>query len=289
MEIGVFATFMSPIGTPEVIGDFAQRAEDAGLDALWMGEHVVLFDEMEFGYPGTADGKVPVPQGGGLLDTVGTFGYVAACTKRIRLGTGVTLIPQRNPVYTAKEFATLDWLSKGRMDLGIGVGWCKEEVEACGYTFEDRGARCDEFLDVMKLLWTEREATYDGQHVNISKARMDPKPVQTPHVPIVVGGHKKRSLRRAAQYGNGWYGFRLTPEQLKPILEQLDLALEKEGRSREGYRIFVTPTDEDEATIAQFAELGVDQLVLQLGSQRPHKIDQRLPQLENYVRFAKSL
>ena len=91
---------------------------------------------------------------------MGTFGYVAACTKTIRLGTGVTLIPQRNPVYTAKEFATLDWLSKGRIDLGIGVGWCKEEVEEeGGYTFEDRGARCDEFLDVMKLLWTEPEAT----------------------------------------------------------------------------------------------------------------------------------
>ena len=109
MKIGTFSSFMSPFSTAEMIGDFARRAEGLGLDSIWMGEHVVLFDETEFPYPGSRDGKIPVPEGGGMLDTVATFGYLAACTTTIRFGTGITLIPQRNPIYTAKEFATLDW------------------------------------------------------------------------------------------------------------------------------------------------------------------------------------
>ncbi|MDZ7684022.1 MAG: LLM class flavin-dependent oxidoreductase [Gammaproteobacteria bacterium] len=106
---------------------------------------------------------MPVPEGGGLLDTVSSIGFMAARTERLRFGTGITLLPQRNVVYTAKEFATLDWLSKGRIDFGVGVGWCKEEVIACGYTFEDRGSRCDEYLEVIRRLWTDELASFDGE------------------------------------------------------------------------------------------------------------------------------
>ena len=168
MKIGVFATFMSPLATPEMIRDFGRRAEAAGVDSIWMGEHVVLFDEMEFPYPGSRDGRIPVPEGGGMLDTVATFGLLAGVTEKIRLGTGITLVPQRNPVYTAKEFATLDWLSGGRIDFGIGVGWCKEEVIACGYSWEDRGERCDEFLQTMINLWTQPVASFQGRHVQLA-------------------------------------------------------------------------------------------------------------------------
>ena len=108
MKIGVFGTFMSPLATPQVISDVARSVEQAGLDSLWMGEHVVLFDEMEFGYPASKDGKIPVPEGGGMLDPVATFGFIANATTTLRLGTGITLISQRHPLYTAKEFATLD-------------------------------------------------------------------------------------------------------------------------------------------------------------------------------------
>jgi len=141
MKIGVFATFMSPLATPQLVADLGRRLEGAGIESLWMGEHVVLFDEMEFPYPGSRDGRIPVPAGGGLLDTVATFGFLASATTTLRLGTGITLVPQRNPIYTAKEFATLDWLTRGRIDFGVGVGWCKEEVIACGYGWEDRGER----------------------------------------------------------------------------------------------------------------------------------------------------
>ncbi|MFO1062232.1 MAG: LLM class flavin-dependent oxidoreductase, partial [Dongiaceae bacterium] len=150
MKFGVFATFMSPLATPAMMRDFGRRSEEMGLESIWMGEHVALFDRNTFGYPGSKDGRIPVPPGGGMLDVTASFGFLAAATKSIRFGTGVALVPQRNPIYTAKEMCTLDWLSDGRIDFGIGVGWNKEEVEACGYRWEDRGARCNEFLEVMR-------------------------------------------------------------------------------------------------------------------------------------------
>jgi probable F420-dependent oxidoreductase len=286
MRIGVFATFMSPISTPEMIQDFGRRAEGAGLDSIWMGEHVVLFDEMEFPYPGSRDGRIPTPEGGGLLDTVATFGFLASATSTLRFGTGIALVPQRNPIYTAKEFTTLDWLSGGRMDFGIGVGWCKEEVLACGYSWEDRGERCDEFLTLMQKLWTEPVVTYEGKHIQVNGCRMDPKPVQKPHIPIIVGGHSKRAMRRSAEFGNGWYGFGVNPEQTALVLADLDAALTAAGRTREGFEIVITPNDVTEDTIREFADLGVDRLVLHLGSQRPDKISARLSQLEDLVNLA---
>ena len=284
MKIGTFSTFMSPICTAEVIGDFARRAEDAGLDSIWMGEHVVLFDETEFPYPGSKDGKIPVPEGGGMLDTVATFGYMAACTKTLRFGTGITLIPQRNPVYTAKEFATLDWLTGGRVDLGIGVGWCKEEVIACGYNFNDRGKRCDEILEMMQLLWTEPVAEYHGEFYDLPPCRMDPKPVQSPHIPIIVGSHSKAGYRRAAKYGAGWYGFQLDVENTASVIGELDSALAEAGRTRENFELVITPPYQVSADMVKaYEDLGVDRLIIHLGSQKPERIDQRLAEMTTLV------
>ncbi len=281
MRIGTFATFMSPIATPERIADFARRAESAGLDSVWMGEHVVLFDDMEFPYPGSADGRIPVPEGGGMLDTVATFGFLAGATRTLRFGTGITLVPQRNPVYTAKEFATLDWLSGGRVDFGVGVGWCKEEVLACGYGWQDRGARCDEFLEVMRRLWTRDVASFEGRHVTLPPCRMDPKPVQKPHIPIIVGGHSQRAMRRAAEFGQGWYGFGLSVDALARLLPRLDAALQRAGRNRDGIEVVVTPTYRvSDDALRGYRDLGVDRLILQLGSQRPEKAERALLEME---------
>ena len=286
MKIGVFATFMSPHATPEMITGFARRAEAAGVESIWMGEHVVLFDEMEFPYPGSKDGRIPVPEGGGMLDTLTTFGMLAGVTEKLRFGTGIALVPQRNPIYTAKEIATLDWLSGGRMDFGIGVGWCKEEVIACGYSWEDRGERCDEFLQTMINLWTEPVASFAGKHVQLAPCRMDPKPVQKPHVPIIVGGHGAPSLRRAAKFGAGWYGFALDVAGTARALEALDRALADAGRSREGFEIVITPISTTAEDLEGFRALGVDRLVVQLGSQKPDRVDRRLDELAGLVEAA---
>ena len=284
MKIGTFSTFTSPVSTPEIIGDFARQAEAIGLDSLWMGEHVVLFDEMEFPYPGSKDGRIPVPEGGGMLDTVATFGYLAACTTTLRFGTGVTLVPQRNPIYTAKEFATLDWLTGGRIDFGVGVGWCKEEVIACGYNFEDRGRRCDEFLKIIKLLWTESRATFRGKHFTLAACRMDPKPVQKPHIPIIVGGHSQAGLTRAARHGSGWYGFQLDVEGTAQMLGALDAALAAEGRSRNTFELVITPPYHvTPDMIRAYQDLGVDRLIVHLGSQQAERIKVRLTEFETLI------
>jgi len=287
MKIGTFSTFMSPVCTPQMIGEFAQSAEGIGLDSLWMGEHVVLFDKTEFPYPGSATGKLPVPEGGGMLDTVATFGYLAACTKTLRFGTGITLLPQRNPIYTAKEFTTLDWLTQGRIDFGIGVGWCKEEVIACGYNFNDRGKRCDEMLQMMKQLWTQPVAEFHGEFYDLAPCRMDPKPVQKPHIPIIVGGHSPAGFQRAAKYGNGWYGFQMDLEATAQVTLKLDAALANQGRSRDDFQLVITPPYQVTADMVKgYEDLGVDQLIVHLGSQKAARIAARLVELESLIEAA---
>jgi hypothetical protein len=288
MKIGVFATFMSPLATPSMIKDFGRRAEDIGLDSIWMGEHGALFDKNTFGYPSSKDGRIPVPEGGGMLDVTAAFGFLASVTSTIRFGTGIALVPQRNPIYTAKEMCTLDWLSDGRIDFGIGVGWNKEEIEACGYGWEDRGERCDEFLEAMRRMWTEPVVDFDGKWVKFQTLRMDPKPIQKPHIPIILGGYVDASFRRAVQFGAGWYGFNRDVAGMKTMLERLDAAFAKAGRTRgKDFQIIVTPPmgmalDD----MLEYADLGVDRVIVNLGSQRAERVDRRLAELEGLVKRA---
>jgi probable F420-dependent oxidoreductase len=289
MKIGVFSTFMSPNATPQMIRDFARRAEENGVESIWMGEHVALFDKNTYGYPGSKDGRIPVPPGGGMLDVTATFGFLAAATSKLRLGTGVALVPQRNPIYTAKEVCTLDWLTGGRIDFGIGVGWNKEEVEACGYRWEDRGARCNEFLEVMCRLWTEPVVDFAGKWVKFETMRLDPKPIQKPHVPIIVGGYAEAALSRAVRFGAGWYGFNLDPARTKEMLARLDAAFAKAAKKRNNrFQIIITPPMSMTAdALPGYAELGVDRLVVNLGGQRPEQVDKRLLELGRYVKAAR--
>ncbi len=251
-----------------------------------MGEHVALFDKNTFGYPGSKDGRLPVPDGSGMLDVTATFGFLAAVTTKLRLGTGVALVPQRNPMYTAKEICTLDWLTGGRIDFGIGVGWNKEEVEACGYRWEDRGARCDEFMTVMRRLWTEPVVDFAGKWVKVETCRLDPKPVQKPHVPIIIGGYGGAAMRRAVQLGAGWYGFNRDPAATKEMVGRLDAAFAKAGKKRgKEFQIIITPPAAMPVDAMQeYLEGGVDRLIVNLGSQRPERVDARMKELEVLVK-----
>ena len=279
MKIGTFASITTPEASPATILDIGKRADAAGLDSLWMGEHVVLFDEMEFPYPGSPDGRLPIPHGSGLPDTVVTLSYLAGVTENLRFGTGVSLIPQRNPIYTANEFATLDYLTNGRVDLGVGVGWCKEEVQACGYQWETRGERCDEILELMIKLWTEPVTTHHGKHFRVDACRMDPKPVQKPHIPLIVGGYSPAAMRRAARFGAGWIGFGTNPEQTAMALQGIDAALEAAGRSRDGFEIIVMPAEANADTVRAFEDIGVDRLVPLLVASGPGAVARRIDEL----------
>ena len=287
MKIGAVASFVTPLATGEAMLCVARAMDEAGLDSLWLGEHVMLFDEMEFGYPGSPDGKLPIPDGFGIPDQGTAIAWMASATKTLRFGTSISLISQRNPVYTAKEFATLDWLTGGRIDLGVGVGWCKEEVEASGYTWNDRGARTDEALELMTRLWSEPVVHFDGAHFQVRGAKMHPQPGQQPHVPFIIGGYSDAALRRTARYGNGWLGFGLNPEMTAPMLARLDAKLAEAGRSRKDIEIVMMPMADDEKSCEQFAELGVDRLVPMIGTEQVADANERIRQLERLAaRFA---
>ncbi len=264
MKVGLFAPFTNPFATPEYIQAMGSGAEERGFDSIWMAEHVVLFDEYASQYPYAADGKIPVPTESGMLDPFPALSFLAACTKTIRLGTGICLLPQRNPVYTAKEAATVDWMSNGRLDLGIGVGWLEEEYQALGVPFERRGARCRAYIDVLKTLWCDDVSEYEGEFYSLPATRQFPKPVQQPHPPIHFGGESDAALRRVADLGQGWYGFNQTAEQVTERIAKLTAMLEKRGRSREEIEVSICPylLGASPEIIAGYEAAGVDRVIL---------------------------
>lgn len=264
MKVGLFAPLGNGNATAEVLRTLGREAEDRGFESIWVAEHVVLFDEYESQYPYSPDGKFPGGGDTGLLEPLTALTYLAAVTDRVRLGTGICLVPQRNPVYTAKQVVDLDCLSGGRVDFGIGVGWLREEFEVLGVPFERRGERTDEYLQVMQSLWTEETSEFHGELYDMRPTRMYPKPVQTPHPPIHVGGESTAAMRRAATYGQGWFSFNRLPEQLDEPLARLDRVLADHGRSRSDIELTVSPyfNPVDAAAVEAYRERGVDRLVV---------------------------
>ena len=232
---------LSPAGTPEYLRTLGTAAEEPGFHSLWIAEHVVLFDDYASHYPYSADGRIPACGKSGFLDPFDALAFLAACTTRVRLGTGICLVPQRNPVYTAKEAATVDWLSGGRLDFGVGVGWLAEEFRALGVPFERRGERCRDYLEVMRRLWCDPVSAFAGEFYELPACREYPKPVQQPHPPIYFGGESEAALRRVADVGQGWYPFSLEPEELAERLVVLD-QLPGEGRRGATCRSSSAPT-----------------------------------------------
>ncbi len=203
MKFDLWMPTASPMTTSELLDVVAEGAEQRSIATIWVGEHVVLFSEYESRYPYAADGRIPAPPGSGLLDPMVTLTYLAARTSTVRLGTAMLLLPQRNPVYVAKEVATLDWLSGGRVDLGVGVGWLKEEFDALNTPWERRGRRTDEYLEVLRTLWTDDVSAFKGETYDLPPCEMFPKPLQDPYPPIHIGGETpgRPPPRRAAQPG----------------------------------------------------------------------------------------
>ena len=285
MKIGLFTPLRSPVSTPEFLSELGRQCEDRGVASLWLGEHVVTFPEYESRYPGSQDGVFRFPAGSGLLDMVASIGFLAACTTTLRLGTGICILPQNNPVYAAKEYATLDFLSNGRLDFGVGVGWSWEEFAACGVPFEERGARCDEYLEIIRRLWCDDVSSFEGRFYTLAPCHLYPKPVQQPMVPITIGGHSKAALKRAARVGAGWYGINLSPTETVTVLAELRGYLEAEGRSLEGFKIIMGATNDSIAPelVDQYAEAGVTELLIPFLRQGSKHLEANLDKLTPYL------
>ena len=209
MQLGLHAVGIGSGADRTVIDAVASAADRHGFATLWAGEHVVMVDRSDSRYPYSDSGVIAVPAEADWLDPVIALSFAAAASSRIRLATGVLLLPEHNPVIVAKQAASLDRLSGGRLTLGVGVGWSREEFEALGVPFEDRAARTAEYVAAMRTLWREDVASFDGQFVGFDSIRVNPKPVAQRRIPVVVGGNSDAALRRVAAWGDGWYGFNL--------------------------------------------------------------------------------
>ncbi|MDH4145095.1 MAG: LLM class F420-dependent oxidoreductase [Acidimicrobiia bacterium] len=266
MHIGLFLGAFVPPVTPKFLVAAAQAAEARGFHSVWVGEHVVLFDRYAKNYPYAETGEFPLSGEGGMTEPFTTLAFLAGVTSTIRLGTGVCLVPQRNPLYTAKEVANVDWVSGGRFDFGIGVGWQREEFEALQVPWEARGRRNDEYIELMRRLWCDSESSHRGEFWTLEPSRAFPKPVQQPHPPIHVGGESDAAMRRVVRLGADWMPFNVTPETLAAKRARLAELLEGSGRAVED--VYVTASASRDAArgefAAAFAEAGADQLLVHL-------------------------
>jgi probable F420-dependent oxidoreductase len=240
---------------PDTLTRRARLAEEAGFESLWVGDHIAL--------PSEFDGEEP------RLEVVVAMSHLAAVTTRIRLGFGVIVLPQRQPVLLAKQLSSIDILAKGRLTVGIGVGYVEPELRAMGASLADRGARADEYLAAMRTLWTEPAPSFEGRFVSFAGVFQRPLPVQRPHPPIVVGGHSPAAHRRAVRTGNGWYGVYLDVEQTAQALAGLRKVAAQCDRPAglSELEITITPPGPiDLRTARRYADLGVHRLVIQSAS-----------------------
>ena len=278
MRIGVFTPLGGGFATPDYLHALGKGAEQRGFASLWVAEHVVLFDDYGSAYPYAQDGRIPAPPEAGILEPFTSLAFLAAATRRIRLGTGICLVPQRNPVYTAKEAANVDLLSSGRLDLGVGVGWLAEEFRALNVPFERRGARCRSYIEVMRRLWCDAVSEYKDEFYELPACRQYPKPVQQPHPPIHFGGESEAALRRVAELGQGWYGFNLLPEQVPEKIERLRTRLEQRGRRLDEIQVSVSPymLPVDRDALARYRDAGVDQVIVMAVAGTPEALEKTL-------------
>ena len=261
MKFGIIFANAGPLGEPDVTTGLAQLAEEHGFESLWTVEHTVVPAGYASEYPYSDDGKMPGGDAVSITDPLIWMTWVAAVTNRLRVATGILILPQRNPVTLAKELATLDVLSKGRVDLGIGVGWLEEEFEALGVPFDDRGRRTDEYVAALRALWTDDPATFKGEFVAFERCHSNPKPVQPSGIPITVGGHSKAAARRAGRLGDGFFPGRFRDEELKPLLETMRASATEAGRDPNTIEITAGGALDLDG-VKRFADLGVDRIVI---------------------------
>lgn len=264
MKIGLQGVFAGQSATAAHMMKTARLVEDAGFHSFWMPEHVLLFENYASPYPYADNGKVPLDPHHVPLEPFTALAFLAGHTSRLRLATGITILPQRNPVYFAKQAADVDVISGGRLDLGIGVGWLAEEFAALNVPFERRGARAADYIKVLQTLWCDETSSYEGEFYSLPPCVQGPKPVQKPYPPLWFGGESKAALTRVARFGQGWYGVKLLPPDVPAHLRQLGELLKAEGRTLKDIQIAVSPYGApcDLDMLKRYRDAGVDQVIL---------------------------
>ena len=266
MRLGFHGLGIGAGADRRVIDAVAVAAETLGFATLWAGEHVVMVDESASRYPYADDGKIAVPAVADWLDPLIGLGFAAAATSTIGVATGVLLLPEHNPVIVAKQAATLDRLSGGRLTLGVGIGWSREEFNALGVPFDRRGARTAEYVSVMRTLWRDEVASFHGEFVDFDSIRVNPKPVRDRRIPVVLGGNSDAAIRRVAKWADGWYGFYLDDvDDVAGRVALIEQLCRDAGRDRAELRLAVALRAPQLSDAPALAQLGIDELVLVAG------------------------
>ena len=258
MKLGLFGINFGPCAEPETASRVARAAEAAGFESVWTGEHVVL--------PDPQVPPSPSPPQTPFLDPAVALTYVAAHTTRLRIATGIVILPQRNPVVLAKEMASVDVVSNGRLVFGVGVGYLKPEFDAIGADFASRGARMDEFIDAMLALWTQEKPAFAGPTIRFAGVDAQPRPVQKPHPPLVIGATTPPAWRRTVARANGWYGFAMDPDTAARHIAGLAEAARRVERPAAlgalSYTVTPPPGIPDRDALRRYEDLGVERIVL---------------------------
>jgi len=267
MKIGIVPINVGGPQTAERMIDVVQHAEAAGIESVWTFEHAMVPIDYDSKYPYDRSGKMPIQPEAWFIDPLIALSHVAAATKTIRLGTGVNIFPQTNPLLFAKQAASLDVLSGGRLTLGLGIGWLAEEYEAMGTPFERRGARFDDYLAAVKKVWTGEAVEHDGEFLSWHGFKSYPTPAQKPHPPILMGGTTTKTLQRVVDVADGWYAPSDSQQLLNEKLNELRQLAEEAGRPFDSldittsWRIGARPD-----ALPEFEELGIDRAVVLLGA-----------------------
>jgi probable F420-dependent oxidoreductase len=262
MKLGFAFANAGPFADPATLAHLAERSEAAGIESLWTVEHVFVPAGYQSEYPYDKSGKMPGGDSFPIPDPVLPLAFVAARTSKIRLATGVMILPQRHPAYVAKEMATLDVLSRGRAILGIGVGWLKEEFAALGVPFESRAARTREAVAAIRSLWKGDPKGFEGEFFKWGPVTALPKPVQPGGVPIVIGGHTELAAKRAARYCDGFFPGRGKEEELKHLLDVMRRECDRVGRNAAEIEITLPLPARDPEAVRRYAALGASRLIM---------------------------
>ena len=260
MKIGI-STF--PTDYSADIAVVAKRAEELGFESLWVPEHPILPVDAKTPWPGSPDGVIPKVYAD-IVDPFVALGRASAVTTSIKLGTGICLVPERNPLLLAKEVATLDMYSGGRFMFGIGAGWLREETEIMGGDFEHRWTQTRDSVLAMKELWTRTASEYHSRYYDFPPVYSFPRPAQRPHPPVLLGGVATNVFKRVVAWGDGWLPNRVTPEQVQKGRATLDELAEASGRDPQSIQVAVFGQPADRDLIERFHEAGADRVMVRL-------------------------
>lgn len=300
MHFGVILPNVGPMAQIDILADLARQIESLGFRGIFLSDHIAMPVELRSAYPYRSDGRFPLTTCDLILEPVTAVSYLAAVTNHLHLGFSVLVLPYRHPVLNAKMMATLDVISGGRLIVGAGVGWMKEEFDALDSDFAARGDLTNEHIEILRALWSDADPDFSGAHYSVSEVRISPRPVQRPHPPIWTGGISGPALRRAASLGDGWHGVRQSPADVARVVARISELRRGQGLSMDGYTISLragvdvtdqrlrsdrrTPlrgsADQISVDLKEYADAGVGYMVLEPRAASP---EQFVAQLERFL------